>query len=65
MEEIIFEIYDLVRHIDEETNKHYGLMEIREIKGDEAVCGYGDEFYVSDVTFPLKELEKVKSYNSI
>lgn len=54
----MFQKGDRVRHIDEQTDKRYGVMEIWEIKNGFVTCRYGDYFNVSIVTFPLSELKK-------
>jgi len=48
-----------VRHIDEELDKKYGIMEIWEIKNGFAACRYGDYYYFATVNFPLAELKVV------
>lgn len=46
-----------VRHINEEKDIKYGVMEIWEIKNGYALCRYGDYYNFSTVTFHLKELK--------
>lgn len=49
---------DRVRHINEQINKQYGIMEIWEIKNGYATCRYGDYSNYGTVTFLLSELIK-------
>lgn len=42
---------DRVRHINEQLNAQYGIMEIWEIKNGDAVCRYGDFHNISVATF--------------
>ena len=53
----MFQKEDRVRHINDQTDKQYGVMEIWEIKNNFAVCRYGDYYNLSMVTFPLTELK--------
>lgn len=54
----MFQKGDRVRHTNEITDKHYGIMEIWELKNEYAVCRYGDYYNLSLETFPLTELKK-------
>lgn len=38
----------------------YGIMEIWELKNENAVCRYGNYFNLSLKTFPLTKLKKVE-----
>lgn len=49
---------DRVRHIDEQLNAQYGVMEIWEIKNGHAICRHGDYFDLAVVTFSLDQLQK-------
>lgn len=54
----MFQKGDRVRHINDQTDQQYGLMEIWEIKNSFAVCRYGEYYNLSIVTFPLVELKR-------
>ncbi len=46
-----------VRHKNPDIDKEKGIMTVREIKGDYAVCGYNDFNKVHLIyTFPINEL---------
>jgi hypothetical protein len=49
---------DRVRHINEQTNQQYGVMQICEIKNGSAICKYGGFHNFALVTFSLTELKK-------
>lgn len=49
-----------VRHINPETDRVYGVMEVWEIKNGYATCRYGDFSNLGVVTFPLSELKLAK-----
>jgi hypothetical protein len=46
-----------VRHINEQLNKQYGVMEIWEIKNGFAICRYGDYYNLATVNIPLSDLK--------
>lgn len=46
-----------VRHIDTEIDSEKGVMYVREIKGEYAICGYNDFNKIHLIyTYPIKEL---------
>ena len=51
-------INDRVRHKDAEQFKHYGIMQVIEIKGGHAVCQYGGFYNLDILTVPLADLIK-------
>jgi len=61
MNNIFFTKNDRVRHKNVEMDKVYGIMEIFEIKNDQAICRYGDYSNFGMVTFPFKDLKKAEN----
>jgi len=55
---IMFQKGDRVRHINEQIDKQYGIMEVWEIKNGYATCRYGDYSSYGIVTFPVAVLKK-------
>lgn len=49
---------DRVRYSDKDLDLKYGVMEVWEIKGDNAICRYGDFHSFDLVTVKLAELTK-------
>ena len=54
----MFQKGDRVRHINEQIDKQYGIMEVWDIKNGYATCRYGDYSSLGVVTFSMTELKR-------